>query len=121
MSHNLKDILSHLPTGIDQETLLRYLQGKLSPEAQHEVEKKLLDAEFEADAVEGLQQVKDDTQLQFLLDQLHRDLKSKTAKKKAFRDKLRIKEQPVLWIAILLLLLLVVISYFIVHRLQQGW
>ena len=52
--------------------------------------------------------------------QLQQDLKKRTAKKKALREKLRIKEQPVLWISILLLLLLVVISYLIIHRLHQG-
>ena len=35
MSENLKDILSHLNPDIDQETLLLYLQGKLSTEQQH--------------------------------------------------------------------------------------
>lgn len=120
MSDNLKDILSHLSTDIDQEILLRYLKGKLTPGEQHEVEKQLQENHFEADAVEGLQQVKDEAQLQYLLDQLHRDLKKKTAKKKALREKLRFKEQPVLWIALLLLLLLIVISYFIVHRLHFG-
>ncbi len=120
MPQDLKDILNQLPADVDQETLLRYLQGELSPEAQHEVEKQLLDAEFEADAVEGLQQVKDPAKMQSLLEQLQRDLKKQTAKKKAFRDKLRIKEQPTLWIAVLLLLLLIIISYIIVRRLQQG-
>lgn len=120
MSGNLKDILSHLQTDIEQEVLLRYLQGKLSAEEQHEVEKRLLDSEFEADAIEGLQQIADEQQLQFMLEGLQRDLKKKTAKKKAFRDKLRIKEQPLLWIAVMILLLLVVISYLIIHRLGQG-
>ena len=42
MTDNLKDILSHLSTDIDQETLLLYLQDKLSEEKKHEVEKTLL-------------------------------------------------------------------------------
>lgn len=120
MSQNLKDILSHLSPDVDQETLLRYLQGKLSAQEAHEVEKGLLNSDFEADAVEGLQQVQDKAKLQLTLHQLQSDLRKKTTKKKAFRDKLRIREQPVLWIAILLLLLLVVISYLIVHRVHAG-
>ena len=40
MPGNLKDILAHLSTEIDQETLLLYLQDKLSPEKKHELEKK---------------------------------------------------------------------------------
>lgn len=120
MQHNLKDILNQLPPDVDGETLLRYLQGKLSPAEQHEVEKQLLDAEFEADALEGLQQVPDDARLQLLMDQLQRDLRKKTMQKKAFRERLRLKEQPLVWAAIVLVLLLIVISYLIVQRLQQG-
>jgi hypothetical protein len=43
MQENLKDILTNLSTEVDQETLLLYLQGKLSAEQQHEVEKKMKD------------------------------------------------------------------------------
>jgi anti-sigma factor RsiW len=120
MPDNLKDIWNNLPEGVNEETLMRYLQGQLSPEEQHEVEKQMLHSDFDADAVEGLQQIADESKLQAMLYQLQYDLKKRTAKKKAFRDKLRIKEQPVLWISILLLLLLVVISYLIIHRLHQG-
>ncbi len=58
MPGNLKDILSHLSTEVDQETLLLYLQGKLTEEKKHEVEKKLLQNEFDDDALEGLQEIK---------------------------------------------------------------
>lgn len=120
MQDNLKDIWNQLPEGVSEETLMRYLQGQLSAEQQHEVEMQLLHSDFESDALEGLQQIEDPGKLQAMLYQLQQDLKKRTAKKKAFRDKLRIKEQPVLWISILVLLLLVVISYLIIHRLAQG-
>ena len=45
MSDKLKDILSHLSTEVDQETLLKYLEGRLSEEQKHELEKKMLRAE----------------------------------------------------------------------------
>ena len=63
MPDDLKDILSHLSTDIDQETLLLYLQDKLSEEKKHEVEKKLLENEFANDAMEGLQEIKDKQQI----------------------------------------------------------
>ena len=50
MSDNLKNILSHLTTEIDQETLLLYLQDKLPAEKKHEVEKTLAENEFANDA-----------------------------------------------------------------------
>jgi hypothetical protein len=77
MNDNLKDILSHLSTDIDQETLLLYLQDKLPAEKKHEVEKKLADNDFANDALEGLQQVKDKKQISYVVEMLNRDLKKK--------------------------------------------
>ena len=41
MSPNLKDILTHLSTEIDQETLLQYLQDQLSDEKKTRGGKKI--------------------------------------------------------------------------------
>jgi len=43
MSEDLKDILSNLNPDVDQETLLQYLQGKLSAQDQHDLEKQMMD------------------------------------------------------------------------------
>ena len=119
MDEKLKDILSNLSTDIDQETLLQYLQGKLSEEKKHEVEMQLLNSDFEDDAVEGLQQFKDKEQLKFMVDMLNKDLKKKVEKKKQRREKLKIQEQPWLYISLLILLILIVISYIIIRKLLQ--
>jgi predicted secreted protein len=116
MSENYKDILSNLSTEVDQETLLLYLQGKLSEEKRHEVEKKLIQDEFDDDAVEGLQEIKDKQQIQYMVEMLNRDLKKKTAKKKKMREKMKIRDQPWLYISILILILLIVLSYIVIHR-----
>ena len=120
MSENYKDILSNLSTDVDQETLLLYLQGKLSAEKKHEVEKQLLQSDFEGDAAEGLQEVKDKEQLQYMVDMLNRDLKKRTEKKKKRRDKMKIPDQPWLYISILILLLLIVLSYIVVTRFLKN-
>lgn len=119
MSENYKDILSHLSTEVDQETLLNYLQGKLSEEKKHEVEKKLMESKFADDAMEGLQQFKDKQQLSYTIEMLNRDLKKKLEKKKKRREKLNIKDQPWLYISILIIMLLIVIAYVVIHRLLQ--
>lgn len=116
MSENFKDILSNLSTEVDQQTLLLYLQGKLSEEKKHEVEKKLSQNEFDDDALEGLQEIKDKQQIQYMVEMLNRDLKKRTAKKKLRREKMRIKDQPWLYISILILLLLIAISYIVIRR-----
>src|SRR6478735_342143 len=100
MSEDLKDILSNLNPDIDQETLMLYLQGKLSAEQQHEVEKQMLDDEFNTEAMEGLDEVKDKKKIASLVEQLNKDLKKKTEKKKRFRKKLQIQIDPWLIIAI---------------------
>lgn len=116
MQENLKDILSSLSTEVDQETLLLYLQGKLTAEQQHEVEKKMMDNEFAADAIEGLQNFKDPQHLESLVNQLKKDLQAKTNKKKAAFEKRKIKLDPWVIITILLILVLVVIGYFIITK-----
>ena len=116
MSDNLKDILSNLNPDIDQETLMLYLQGKLSVEQQHEVEKQMMDNEFAADAMEGLQNFKDKKKLSFLVDQLNKDLKKKTEKKKKFRQKLQLHIDPWTIILIILILILVLISFIIIQK-----
>ena len=119
MPDNLKDILSHLSTDIDQETLLLYLQDKLSDEKKHEVEKKLLDNEFASDAMEGLQEFKDKQQVSYIVEMLNRDLKKKTEKKRLRREKLKLKDQSWLYLSIIIVLIIIIISYIIVHKSMQ--
>ena len=115
MPHDLKDILSQLSPDIDQETLLLYLQGKLSPEKQHELEKQILDNEFAADAIDGLQDFGDKKKLAHVVEQLNADLKKKTVRKKAHRLK-TMQSEPWLLMALAIILLLIVLSYFIIFR-----
>ncbi|HUR64811.1 MAG TPA: hypothetical protein VMZ03_00550 [Chitinophagaceae bacterium] len=119
MSEKYKDILSHLSSEVDQETLLLYLQGKLSEQQKHEVEKKLMQDEFNDDAIDGLQEFRDKEQLQYMVEMLNRDLKKKTAQKKKRREKMKIKDQPWLYVSILILILLIVISYVVITRLLK--
>jgi len=120
VSENLKDILSHLSSEIDQETLLLYLQNKLTAEKKHEVEKKLLENEFAEDAVEGLQTIKDKRDINYVVEMLNRDLKKKLAKKRQRREKMRIKDQSWLYISLIILILLIVIAYIVIRKSLSG-
>lgn len=119
MKKNLKDILSNLHSEVDQETLLKYLQGKLSSAQQHEVEKNLLGDDFEADALEGLQNIQDKQHISALVEQLNLDLKKKTARKKKWQEKRKVKLELWLILAIVLILLLVVLSYIVIHKMGR--
>jgi hypothetical protein len=117
MDEKFKDILSNLSTEVDQETLLLYLQGKLTDEKKHEVEKQLMQDEFNEEAIEGLQDFRDKEQLQYMVEMLNRDLKKKTEKKKKRREKMKIKDQSLVYISILILILLLVLAYIVIQRL----
>ena len=116
MNDDLKDILSNLNSEVDQETLLRYLQGKLSEQKQHEVEKQMMGGDFEADALEGLQEFKNKKDISSLVNQLNADLKKRTEKKKRIKEKMKLTLDSNLIIAIVIILLLIVLSYFIIHK-----
>lgn len=119
MKTNLKDILSHLNSEVDQETLLKYLQGQLSATEQHEVEKALLDDSFEADAFEGLQTFENKQNISSLVEELNRDLKKKTSRKKKWLLKREAKIESWLLLAIVLILLFVVIGYIVIYQLKK--
>ena len=119
MTDRLKDILSHLSTEVDQETLLKYLEGRLSDEQKHEVEKKMLGSEFNDDAMEGLQEIKNKKEISSLVEQLNHDLHKKLEKKKKQREKLRFKDQPWLYITIVIILLLIVLSYVVIQKMLE--
>ena len=120
MKENLKDILSNLHSEVDQATLLKYLEGKLSSEEQHEVEKNALEDDFEADALEGLQDFNNKATIAALVEQLNQDIKKKTEKKKKWVHRREAKIEPWLLITIILILVIAVISYFIIHRMKNG-
>jgi DNA primase len=120
MSEDLKDILGNLNPDIDQETLLRYLQGKLSAEEQHEVEKQMLTDDFESDALDGLQNFSDKKSITGLVEQLNKELKRKTEKKKRFRQKWQLELNPWTIIAIVLILAMAVIGFILVYRKLKG-
>jgi ATP adenylyltransferase/5',5'''-P-1,P-4-tetraphosphate phosphorylase II len=116
MQENLKDILSNLSNEIDQDTLLLYLQDKLSAEKKHEVEKILAENEFAADALDGLQEFSDKRQVSHMVEMLNRDLKKKTERKKQRRDKLKLPDQSWIIISVVIIILLIIISYIVVAK-----
>ena len=81
MNNDLLNILSNSNKDIDNQMLMDYLAGKLSGEQKHEVERMMADNQFMDDAMEGLEQVKDKKNIEFVVEQLNRDLRKKIDKK----------------------------------------
>jgi hypothetical protein len=120
MDNKLKDILTNLNPDIDQETLLLYLQDKLEGEQRNAVEQQLAGNDFDNDAMEGLQELQDKKKISSIVEQLNRDLKKKVERKKLRREKLKLPDQGWLIISAIILLLLIVFSYLVIHRLKNG-
>jgi anti-sigma factor RsiW len=115
MTDDLLNILSNSNKDIDNQQLMDYLSGKLSNKERHEVEQSMADSDFMNDAVEGLQHFPDKKNPMDYVNQLNESLKSSLRKKKQRREKRRIKENPWVFVAILLILTLCIAAYFLVR------
>ncbi len=120
MNNDLLNILSNSNKDIDNQKLMDYLSGSLSEQEKHEVETWMLDNDFANDAIEGLEQVDNTRRLESLVDQLNKDLHKKLQQKNARKAKRKLKEYPWIYFAVILVLVLVVLGFFVIHYLQHG-
>jgi bacteriorhodopsin len=71
------------------------------------------------DAMEGLEQVKDPINIELLVEQINRDLRKKIDKKIKLKQRRRLKQYSWIYFAAFLLLLLVMIAWFVIYRVQH--
>ena len=116
MNEDLLNILSNANKDIDNQKLVDYLDGKLSEEEKHEVEAMMSDSNFMNDAMEGLEKIKDKKNIQVYIEQLNKDLQKQLEKKKKRLQKRRLKEYPWIYLAIILILLLCIVGYFVIRQ-----
>ena len=116
MDNNILNILSGGSEEIDSQKLMDYLNGKLNETEKHEVEKYLIDNEFARDAMEGLQEVRNKQKLPAYVEQLNKDLQKHIEKRKASREKRRLKEFPWIYFALILILLLCIVAYVVMKK-----
>jgi len=119
MNNDLINILSNSNKDIDNQKLMDYLAGKLSAEEKHEIEKLMADNDFVNDALEGLGEV-NNKKIQDIVDQMNMSLQKKLKQKKIRKEKRRLKEYPWIYLAIAVILVLIVLAYYIIHRLESG-
>src|SRR5215204_4663072 len=108
MSNDLLNILSNSNKDIDNQKLMDYLSGKLSKQEQHEIEKEMAGNELMNDAVEGLKSMKDQQAIQSYVEQLNKNLHKQLQQKKTRRHKRKLKDEPWIYVAIVLVLALIV-------------
>ena len=119
MSSDLLNILSNSNKDIDNQKLMDYISGKLSGKDKHEVEQWMIDNNFESEALEGLQMVKDKKDLQLYVSQLNKELNKSLQQKKHRRDRKKIKEIPWSYLAIVVVLLLIIIAYVVIQKIPK--
>jgi phage terminase small subunit len=115
MKKDLLNILANSNKDIDNQQLMDYLSGNLSGEPLHDVERTMADNAFLNDAVEGLQQMGNRKNLQAYVDELNVALQKTVAKKKQRRLKRRLKDNPWIYLTIVLVIALCVIAYWIIR------
>ena len=116
MNDELKNILSNLNNEIEQDKLLDYLNKNLPASEAHEVEKQMADDDFMNDAVEGLEKFNNKKDLGLYVQQLNHDLQKQLSKKNKRREKRKLKEQPWVYFAIILLLVMAVICFIVIKK-----
>lgn len=114
MTDILKDIYSNDGGPIDRDTILKYLNGKLSEEEMHRVESILLESDLMNDAVEGLQDITSEKRLPQIEKDIESRLKKQLRKRNEKRTGRRIKELPWVYIFIVIIILLILISFAVV-------
>jgi anti-sigma factor RsiW len=117
MNKELFNILANSNKDIDNQQLMDYLSGNLSGEPLHDLERSMADNAFLNDAVEGLQQVRSQKDLQVYVEQLNAALQRSVAKKKERRMKRRLKENPWTYLVILLILALCIVAWMMIKKL----
>lgn len=116
MNPDLLNILANSNKEIDNQLLMDYLSGNLTGEKKHAVEEWMADNDFMSDALEGLESIPDKKNVQVYVEELNRSLQKNLKKRKIHREKMRLKENPWTYLAILVVLVLCLAVYFILHR-----
>jgi len=109
---DLKDILQDGKGKLPEDKLLAYLEGRLSPEEQHEVEQWLSDEGMESDAVEGLKNIQP-AETRDTIDRINHALRKQLIPKK--RKRRQIKGNPWAVQAVVIILLLIILAYIVIR------
>lgn len=117
MPENLLNILSDSNKDIDNQKLMDYISGRLSREEKHEVEKWMIDNPFFSEAVEGLQQAGGEKKIDATVDQLNNQLRKYLQQKRQRRKKYALPVNAWTYVAVILILFLAVIVYWVIRSL----
>lgn len=104
-------------TDIDEQMLMNYLEGNLTPEQQHKVEEAMMDSPFLEEAIDGLSIVSNKQRAAVILDELNKEITLKTKSKKSrIRYNQLIPNIQTLTISATIIVLLLVILGFVLYK-----
>jgi hypothetical protein len=103
---------------LNEDQLMKYLQGKASDEELHAIEQQMSDDHFTHDAMQGLETFKDKQQLQQYVNDLNYQLQKYTKVKKQRKLRRKLQDNNWLLFTIAFILLLCLLAYY-GFRLQQ--
>ncbi|MES2649139.1 MAG: hypothetical protein V4717_19840 [Bacteroidota bacterium] len=120
MHNDLLDILSRKVQPISNEQLVKYLTGELSDAEKHNIEESLLNNNIEAEAIEGLQLVKNQEKIQQYQLEIQKSLREKLQQKSVKRKRNKQVQLSYLLLmtgALLAFILLIwLVFYFLQHN-----
>ena len=100
----------------EQQKVLNYLNGKMSDAGAHEFEKDMNEDPFMADAVEGLEKVKDKEHLNVLVHQMNTELTKHVKSKKLRREKRNINQDQWIYFAVIIIVILTVVAFTVIKN-----
>lgn len=114
MDKKLLDILQKEEPPMADEQLISYLKGALENDILHDVQQREMNDEMTADAMEGLQNIKDKTRLETLTKEMNQQLQKKLKQKKQKRIETRKwKDQNWITQTVISILLLIILCYLV--------
>lgn len=114
MPDAFNDILSTGSANVPDDRLLKYLNGELSKEEAHEVEKAMLDSDLVNDAVEGLGSIADKNRLKAIQKELEARLTHQLSQKHRVDKRWQMGNMNWVYLFIIIVLLLLLVSFALV-------
>ncbi len=116
MSDDLTNILSNSNKDIDNQKLMDYLSQQLAKEETHAIEKMMTDDPFIDDAVEGLGYFTNQKNIPDITAHLNQQLNKHLQQKKLRKQKRKWKDNPMVYLIIAAILILIVVSYIVIKK-----
>lgn len=115
MNNDILKILSQSNKDIDNQKLMDYISNKISDAERNEIESAAEGSELYADAIEGLEQLKDKKKIDFITSEINLNLGKKLSSKRR-RPKRTLISDSLIYYAVVIILLLAVITYIIIKK-----